>query len=76
MVSTAMKDKSLLLSQDSHPRARTHVRLGAGHSGDASLPGQHGGDVEVRDVHVSWRERSTMENVKSGQPSGTAMLLY
>ena len=71
-----MKDKNLPLSQDSHPEACTHVRLGAGHGGDPRLPGQHGSDVEVCDVHVSWRERSTTENVKSSQPSGRAMLLY
>lgn len=45
--------------------ARTHVRLGASHRGEPRLPGQHRGDVEVRDVHVPWRDKSTTQNVKS-----------
>lgn len=45
--------------------AHTHVRLGAGHGGDPHLLGQHGSNVEVCDVHVSWGERQTTENVRS-----------
>lgn len=69
------KTNALLWVQTAAPEAHTHVRLGAGHGGDLRLPGQHGGDVEVCDVHVPWRERRTTESVKSIQPGGTRMLL-
>lgn len=57
MVSTRMKNNALLLVAMAAQGTHTHVRLGASHSGDPHLPGQHRGNVEVCDVHVPCERR-------------------
>ena len=52
-----MENKALLLVAMAAQGTRTHVRLGAGHSGDPHLPGQHCGNVEVCDVHMPCERR-------------------
>lgn len=62
-MSTGTKWPSLALSTAAHG-ARTHVRLGARRRGEPRLPGQHRGDVEVCDVHVPCRDKSSTQNGK------------
>lgn len=63
-MSTKFKAKALLFNPATR-EAHTHVRLGARHGGEPRLPGQHRRDVEVCDVHMPWRDKSTTQNVKS-----------
>lgn len=65
-----MKDKDRFLGAPATCEARTHVRLGASHRGDPHLRGQHRSDVEIGDVHMSWRERRSTEKVKSHSTQG------
>lgn len=53
----------------------THVRLGARHSGEPRLPGQHRRDVEVSDVHVPWRDKTPHRILSPKQLSAATTLL-